>query len=154
MAGGINLFQYAPEPFGWVDPWGWACKSAVSGNKGRNKALHDLKRNGFKVLSEEVAMKVNGRRIRADFVAKDASGRIHVFEVKHGSGKLTKNQSGSNVFDMNKPANTTQRLGGGVITPSAGKSGTFTVDTKGNPGIPLGGKGSTHSAIFNLLIYK
>ncbi|MDP9939108.1 RHS repeat-associated protein [Pseudomonas sp. 3400] len=24
LAGGINLFQYAPEPFGWVDPWGWA----------------------------------------------------------------------------------------------------------------------------------
>ncbi len=22
LAGGINLFQYAPEPFGWVDPWG------------------------------------------------------------------------------------------------------------------------------------
>lgn len=24
LAGGINLFQYAPEPYGWVDPWGWA----------------------------------------------------------------------------------------------------------------------------------
>ena len=29
LAGGINLFQYAPEPYGWVDPWGW-----VSNNPG------------------------------------------------------------------------------------------------------------------------
>ncbi|WP_264294432.1 RHS repeat-associated core domain-containing protein, partial [Pseudomonas sp. EggHat1] len=26
LAGGINLFQYAPEPYGWVDPWGWSCR--------------------------------------------------------------------------------------------------------------------------------
>jgi RHS repeat-associated protein len=24
LAGGINLYQYAPNPIGWVDPWGWA----------------------------------------------------------------------------------------------------------------------------------
>ena len=24
LAGGINLYQYAPNPVGWVDPWGWA----------------------------------------------------------------------------------------------------------------------------------
>jgi len=23
LAGGINLYQYAPNPIGWVDPWGW-----------------------------------------------------------------------------------------------------------------------------------
>ncbi|MEG5560316.1 hypothetical protein UXP01_14240 [Enterobacter roggenkampii] len=22
MAGGINLYQYAPNALGWVDPWG------------------------------------------------------------------------------------------------------------------------------------
>ncbi|MDE8752830.1 RHS domain-containing protein, partial [Providencia thailandensis] len=25
LAGGLNLYQYAPNPLTWVDPWGWAC---------------------------------------------------------------------------------------------------------------------------------
>lgn len=25
LAGGLNLYQYAPNPIGWVDPWGWSC---------------------------------------------------------------------------------------------------------------------------------
>ncbi len=25
LAGGVNLYQYAPNPIGWVDPWGWSC---------------------------------------------------------------------------------------------------------------------------------
>ncbi|HDF2365897.1 TPA: RHS domain-containing protein, partial [Morganella morganii] len=24
LLGGLNLYQYAPNPVGWVDPWGWA----------------------------------------------------------------------------------------------------------------------------------
>ncbi|MCU6276061.1 HNH endonuclease, partial [Morganella morganii] len=24
LMGGLNLYQYAPNPVGWVDPWGWA----------------------------------------------------------------------------------------------------------------------------------
>ncbi|MGA9704568.1 RHS repeat-associated core domain-containing protein, partial [Pseudomonas sp.] len=24
LLGGFNLYQYAPNPIGWVDPWGWA----------------------------------------------------------------------------------------------------------------------------------
>ncbi|MGV3068251.1 RHS repeat-associated core domain-containing protein, partial [Proteus mirabilis] len=25
LAGGINLYAYAPNPLTWVDPWGWSC---------------------------------------------------------------------------------------------------------------------------------
>ncbi|WP_431739795.1 RHS repeat-associated core domain-containing protein [Morganella morganii] len=25
LMGGLNLYQYAPNPLTWVDPWGWAC---------------------------------------------------------------------------------------------------------------------------------
>ena len=32
--------------------------------------MHDLERNGYKVVAEEVTMKVNGSRVRAEFVAK------------------------------------------------------------------------------------
>jgi RHS repeat-associated protein len=24
LAGGLNLYQYAPNPISWIDPWGWA----------------------------------------------------------------------------------------------------------------------------------
>ena len=25
LGGGLNLHQYAPNPVGWIDPWGWSC---------------------------------------------------------------------------------------------------------------------------------
>ncbi|MBZ9664121.1 DUF6531 domain-containing protein [Pseudomonas sp. LMG 31766] len=34
LAGGINLFQYAPEPYGWVDPWGWSPSSTLDRSLG------------------------------------------------------------------------------------------------------------------------
>nr|WP_283088164.1 AHH domain-containing protein [Pseudomonas sp. KB-10] len=44
LAGGINLFQYAPEPFGWVDPWGW-CSQRLGRNlknRPKNSAAHHI----------------------------------------------------------------------------------------------------------------
>jgi len=29
LAGGINLYQYAPNPVSWIDPWGWMCRVAI-----------------------------------------------------------------------------------------------------------------------------
>jgi len=153
LLGGFNLYAYAPSPTGWVDPYG-LCKSSSSGAKGVNKATHDLERNGYKIVSEEVTMKVNGSRVRADIVAQDVHGNYHVFEVKHGSGGLTKNQKATGVYDMSNPSNTTQHLGGGTIKPSKGTAGTFQVDTKGVPGKALGGKGALHDATFNILKYR
>lgn len=31
LLGGLNLYQYAPNPVGWVDPWGW-CAVKLSNN--------------------------------------------------------------------------------------------------------------------------
>ncbi|MFY1663991.1 RHS repeat-associated core domain-containing protein [Pseudomonas sp. Pseu.R1] len=40
LAGGLNLYQYAPNPIGWVDPWGWSCtpnkKSSYQGSSRRD----------------------------------------------------------------------------------------------------------------------
>ena len=99
-------------------------------------------------------MNVNGKRIRADFVARDARGNLHVFEAKHGSGRLTQNQAAAGVFDMSSPSNTTQHLGGGTITPGAGTTSDFTVATSGKPGQALGGAGTTHPATFHVLKYE
>ncbi|CAM3545463.1 RHS repeat-associated core domain-containing protein [Pseudomonas floridensis] len=152
LEGGSNLYRYAPSPIGWIDPLG-LCKRSSSGAKGVNKAKYDLERNGYKVVSEEVTIKVNGSRIRADIVAQDAHGNYHVFEVKHGSGGLTKNQKAAGVYNMSTPSNTTSHLGGGTIQPSQGPLGKFKVDTKGLPGKNLGGKGAIHDATFNVLRY-
>ncbi|MER0209553.1 RHS repeat-associated core domain-containing protein [Brenneria sp. L4-2C] len=102
LAGGINLYQYAPNALTWIDPLGLA-KCHFSGNQGRNKAAHDLQQNGYTVIAEELTMKVNGSRVRADFVAVDGHGKIHVFEAKHGNSGLTKNQSRSGVFTLQIP---------------------------------------------------
>jgi len=33
LAGGINLYRYAPNPVGWVDPWGWSCNVVKARNR-------------------------------------------------------------------------------------------------------------------------
>ena len=68
MLGGINLYQYAPNGLTWIDPLGLT-KCYFSGNRGRSKAKHDIKRNVYKIVAEEVTMNINGSRVRADFVA-------------------------------------------------------------------------------------
>ena len=152
--GGDNLYQFAPSVQAWVDPLGLKCsKSHWSGNRGRAKAEHDLKNNGFEIIAEEVTMVVNKKRIRADFVARDGHGNIHIFEVKHGNSRLTKNQAASGVFNPSSPSNTVHGIGGGVIRTSQGTAGSLRVATGSARGAPLGGKGATHNATFHLLKY-
>jgi len=153
LEGGYNLYSYAPNPLTWIDPLGW-CKSAAGGRKGTKKAEYDLEQNGYTVVAEELTMKVNGSRMRADFVARDKQGGLHVFEVKHGTGALTKNQKAAGVFDMSNPANTTEHLGGGTIKPSLGSRAKLKVDTKSVLGRELGGKGAVHEATFHVLKYR
>lgn len=153
LKGGLNLYAYAPNPLSWIDPLGLA-KCHFSGNRGRNKAAHDIEQNGYKIVAEEVTMKVNGSRIRADFVAADGHGNYHVFEAKHGNSGLTKNQGKSGVFDMGSPSNTVNGIGGGTITPSSGTQGKFKIAT-GNKDITrdIGARDSSHDAIFHVLSY-
>ncbi|MDK7374219.1 RHS repeat domain-containing protein [Weeksella virosa] len=154
LMGGINVYQYAPNPVEWVDPWGWKRLSIFNGRRGVLKAIHDLERNGYAVIAEEVTMKVNKSRsrIRADIVASDRNGGIHVFEVKHGKGRLTKNQKKAKVFDMDSPSNTCER-GGGSLRPSQGKDSDFILDTRNRPG--LGNKGQKFKdTTFHILKYR
>jgi RHS repeat-associated protein len=49
LAGGLNLYQYAPNPLGWVDPLGLStCGTRGSYEQARNKALEWLEQRGFK----------------------------------------------------------------------------------------------------------
>lgn len=144
---GFNEFAYARNPVNWIDPFGLVNASCASGERGRLKAKEDLKKAGFTVVAEEVTMKVGGVRIRADFVAKKG-GKLYVFEVKNGSGRLTDNQTASGVFDMHSPAN----QGGGISTAGGrGTQGTLEVATDNRPSV--GARGDSKSATFGVLHY-
>ncbi|ETD72595.1 type IV secretion protein Rhs, partial [Pelistega indica] len=42
LMGGINVYQYAPNPVEWVDPWGW--RRSTAGKQQRLRALlNDVK---------------------------------------------------------------------------------------------------------------
>ena len=156
LAGGNpTVYGYVFDTLKEVDPFGLNCKARFSGKRGMEKARHDIERNGFKILREEVTMKVNGSRIRADFVAKDGHGNFHVFEAKHGLGsKLTTNQDLSSVLNMSANSNTVSGIGGGIIKTSNGTSGTFILAT-GNKKYTsvFGPRGTVIDAIFHVLRY-
>ncbi|PWB30653.1 type IV secretion protein Rhs, partial [Pseudomonas sp. SDI] len=38
LAGGVNLYRYAVNPTGWVDPWGWECWSTARKNVWKSEA--------------------------------------------------------------------------------------------------------------------
>ncbi|WP_346977649.1 MULTISPECIES: RHS repeat-associated core domain-containing protein, partial [Bacteroidaceae] len=154
LDGGIlNLYGYVDDTNVWIDILGLS-KQSYSQQQGINKAKDDLRRNGFDIIGEEITMKVNGSRIRADIIAKDGHGKTHIFEVKHKKGRLTKNQKKSGVYSMSSQSNTTTHLGGGTIKVSQGTSGTYTIDTGSELGKVLGGRGTSDTAVFHVLIYN
>ena len=85
---GENLYSFAPNANVWVDPLGLSVQSE-SAQHGIAKATEYLKSKGFKILSDEVIIKVLDRtgkkwkkgRIRPDIVAM-IDGKIYFIEVK------------------------------------------------------------------------
>ena len=69
--GGENLYAFAPNAQGWVDPLGLSVQSE-SAQRGIDKATKYLKSRGFKILSDEATIKVIDRtgknRKRFEFV--------------------------------------------------------------------------------------
>ena len=111
LEAGENLYSFAPNANVWVDPLGLSVQSE-SAQRGIAKATEYLKSKGFKILSDEVTIKVLDRigkklkkvRIRPDIVAmKD--GKIYFIEVKNNIGRLTKGQKRSGLFNLKKPHN-------------------------------------------------
>ncbi len=42
LAGGENLYRYAPNALGWIDPWGWGCWSTARKNFWKNEIKVNL----------------------------------------------------------------------------------------------------------------
>ena len=58
--GGENLYSFAPNVNVWVDPLGLSVQSERA-QRGIAKATEYLKSKGFKILSDEVTIKVLNR---------------------------------------------------------------------------------------------
>ena len=117
-SGTTALHSYVEDTTGWIDIFGLA-KSHYNGKRGEARAKHDLERSGFKNIRKQVEMMVNGKRTIADFVAEDGHGKVHVFEVKFGSGRLTENQKSTQAYRRGRNAHAnTSKSGGGAIKTS------------------------------------
>lgn len=51
LAGGLNLYQYAPNPIGWVDPWGWTCVRVR--HYTNKKGLEGIKESGVIIAQDK-----------------------------------------------------------------------------------------------------
>ena len=130
LAGGIlNLYGYVSDTNSWVDIIGLSSQS-YSGDKGKTQAKADLQRNNLTLIGEEVTLDIHGKigtgNIRADLVAVDNQGNIHVFEAKNGNSKYTQNQINANVYDKSRLANTTN----GTLDLTKGKTAKANIATQ------------------------
>ena len=91
-------------------------------------------------------MMVNGKITIADFVAEDGNGKVHVFEVKFGSSRLTENQKSTQAYRRGRNAHAnTRKSGGGVIKTSVRGQGR---------GFTEVGKNHSTIAEFHILRYS
>ncbi|OOS07798.1 RHS repeat-associated core domain-containing protein [Moraxella cuniculi DSM 21768] len=92
LLGGLNTFQYAPNPIGWVDPWGLNAKPETAAqweerfskinpaekyNKAKGKLTKIAKRNNW--IKDNKLTKINDRDVY--FNGKD---KYYYFDTQHG----------------------------------------------------------------------
>ncbi|MET3701690.1 RHS repeat-associated protein [Citrobacter sp. UYEF32] len=92
LAGGLNLYQYAPNPLGWIDPLGLTCiPNKVSGDAREAKLLKRLQNMFGKenVISQRHLRNADGKMVGLvdDIVQEGRKGsRILDFVVKTKDG--------------------------------------------------------------------
>jgi len=63
LVGGINLYQYAPNPISWIDPWGLSCGPTKAARP--QKVVNDLKdfrSRNFRFGSETFKLEKSGMK--------------------------------------------------------------------------------------------
>ena len=93
LLGGNNVFQYAPNPIGWIDPWGLECIQNKKDGLEREKRAKEIleKRYGKdNVISEKTLRNAKGESVkdpftkekrRLDFIVKGKDGKWRAIEV-------------------------------------------------------------------------
>jgi uncharacterized protein RhaS with RHS repeats len=104
LDGGNNLFQYAPNPVGWLDPWGLCIKANAAAGKVHGNAVTAKAQGKYGAgnVNNEVYIRPtlnNGKpanyRIRADNTVNAGGSKVptKILEAKgSATAPLTKNQ--------------------------------------------------------------
>jgi RHS repeat-associated protein len=93
LAGGLNLYQYAPNPIGWVDPWGWSCVRVrhytnKKGVEGIRESRVIIAQDNGRVYVEPAKNKpLNELQAREKYRIKKGRG-AHYIETDVPEGKL------------------------------------------------------------------
>ena len=92
LAGGFNLYQYAPNGLTWIDPWGWSCGNFKCGNpKSKPTYGHTFSDHGQKVKSNQLKDRARSKghqigqydddKLAAEFIANVAKKGSGVHDV-------------------------------------------------------------------------
>ena len=102
LIGGFNLYQYAPNPIGWIDPWGWSCGQFKRWKRGQaiDKPLPSGKAPAWDV--------VRNRYWKNRYEASKASGEFspaNMSRMKRGSAPLDANGNSMELHHHNPQRN-------------------------------------------------
>ncbi|WP_083953766.1 RHS repeat-associated core domain-containing protein [Thauera butanivorans] len=108
LAGGINAYQYAPNPVAWVDPFGLTGERPPNlspSGAGRRGAFREAKRNsGIPVCACPTRVKPN-----QDRRGKPTEGRQYEFDQRRSDGsvetKVIRDDAGGHDFGPGNPQN-------------------------------------------------
>ncbi len=98
LAGGMNLYQYAPNALGWVDPWGLKCWSSARKDFWKREARtnpHKYSQNNIRRMNDGKAprMKVEVfNRKKQIFEIKNVSMEIHHRSLPQRGGSQIVNE--------------------------------------------------------------
>nr|WP_240155428.1 RHS repeat-associated core domain-containing protein [Pantoea multigeneris] len=93
LAGGLNLYAYAPDPVNWADPLGLKCiQNKIDGTAReiRSQAILERRYGKDNVLRERYLRDMNGKSVkdpmtgerrRIDFVVKGQDGKWRPVEI-------------------------------------------------------------------------
>ena len=89
LAGGLNLYQYAPNPFGWVDPKGLACSTYKGKLNQKASQMHALTK-GSKEWKQAVADSKMAMANGGKFQVKVKSSSDAKFFLKESQGNMNR----------------------------------------------------------------
>ncbi|MDO5681140.1 MAG: RHS repeat-associated core domain-containing protein [Pelistega sp.] len=81
LAGGWNLYQYAPNPLSWVDPWGWSC-ARLHGNSHKSKKVNHVYMIRNKRTGEIYKYGISGGKVRLDGKSYRAEKQVRSLNLK------------------------------------------------------------------------
>ncbi|MDU4085588.1 MAG: RHS repeat-associated core domain-containing protein, partial [Enterobacter asburiae] len=117
LAGGINLYQYAPNALGWVDPWGLSRCKAPNGYKTGDVDPHGNLSPGVNRASGHTNSKNDGF-VQSHHPIQDAwaKKRINGYQRNTAPATLLKSASGSPHANISSAQRTRRALPGGWDT--------------------------------------